>query len=353
LAFIAATAINFPPNYYPQEQLMEEYCAASTTGQAEAGLIKLLFPNTGVKGRYMTLTTQEIGEITGFGGANDRWIQGAVTIGAESLKLLLQRADMRPQDISQITFVSSTGLAIPSIEARLINHMPFSVNLKRMPLYGLGCMAGAGGLARVFDYLEGHPTEAVIFLAVELCSATFQITDYSVANIIACGLFGDGVGSVLVLGRNHPLVQPGQPQILGTHSVFIHQTERALGFDVVDSGLKIVLDPVIPELALKGIPPEVNKFLQRFKLTVADISVWLIHPGGPKVIQKVAQGLGIDEAKVRISYETLAEVGNLSSVSVLYMLDKVLAQNTVKPGSYGLMMGLGPGFSAELVLLKW
>jgi alkylresorcinol/alkylpyrone synthase len=121
----------------------------------------------------------------------------------------------------------------------------------------------------------------------------------------------------------------------------------------VDSGLKIVLDPVIPELALKGLPPEVNKFLQRFKLKVADISVWLIHPGGPKVIQKVAQGLGIDEAKVRISYETLEKVGNLSSVSVLYMLDKVLAQNTVKPGSYGLMMGLGPGFSAELVLLKW
>jgi alkylresorcinol/alkylpyrone synthase len=301
----------------------------------------------------MTLTTQEIGEISGFGGANDHWIKGAVALGAESLKLLLKRGDLHPEDISQITFASSTGLAIPSIEARLINQMPFSVNLKRMPLYGLGCMAGAGGLARVFDYIEGHPEEAVIFLAVELCSVTFQITDYSVANIIACGLFGDGVGSVLVLGRNHPQVQPGQPQIIGTHSVFIRNSERALGFDVVDSGLKIVLDPVIPDLALKGLAPEVIRFLQRFKLSIADISVWLIHPGGPKVIQKVAEGLGISETKVRLSFETLEEVGNISSVSVLYMLDKVMTQNEVVPGSYGLMIGLGPGFSAELVLLKW
>ncbi|HEX2915358.1 MAG TPA: 3-oxoacyl-[acyl-carrier-protein] synthase III C-terminal domain-containing protein [Chloroflexia bacterium] len=354
MAYIAATSITFPSYYYRQEDLIEEYCSAPTTGPGEAGLIRMLFPGTRVKGRYFSIPLQAIGAISGFGGANDSWIENTLCLGEACLRSLFKQSDLTPQNISQVTFASSTGLAIPSIEARMINRLPFSHNLKRMPLYGLGCVAGATGLARVFDYLAGHPDEAVILLAAELCSLTFQITDYSVANIIACGLFGDAVGGAVVLGSNHPLAQPGyQPRIIDTRAIFIPDTERALGFDVVDSGLKIVLDPVIPELALKGLRPEVETFLAQHHLAIEDINIWLVHPGGPKVISGVGQGLGVAEEELQISFDTLEQVGNISSVSVLYMLDKVLASGKANPGDYALMIGMGPGFSAELVLLKW
>ncbi len=353
MAFIAATAIDFPAHFYQQAELATAFSEASHTHLKERTRINFLFNSTQVKGRYLTLTTEELKQLKGFGKANDVWIETATDLGERCISRMLKQAAFDPKEVSQITFASSTGLAIPSIEARLVNRLPFSLNIKRVPIIGLGCMAGAAGLARVADYLQGHPDEAAIFLTAELCSLTFQYDDISVANIVACGLFGDGVGAALMLGRNHPAARPGQPRIISTRSVIIPNSERMLGFDVVDSGLKILLDPRLSSLAETNLRPEVETFLAQNELSLANIATWLVHPGGPKVIEAVGKGLDLDQAALHLSYETLKEVGNISSVSVLYMLDKVINCHQAEPGSYGLMIGLGPGFSAEMVLLKW
>ncbi len=353
MAFIAATSITLPAHYYKQTELATAMIGASNAHLKERTRINFLFNSTQVKGRYLAVPPEELKTLIGFGSSNDKWIELATCLGELCLRQLLKRGRLDPAEVSQITFASSTGLAIPSIEARMINRMPFSPNLKRVPMYGLGCMAGAAGLARVADYLRGHPDEATIFITAELCSLTFQLEDLSPANIIACGLFGDGVGATLMVGPKHPLAHPDQPQVVDSRSILIRNTERALGFDVVDTGLKIVLDPSLPGVAREHLGPEVEAFLARHKLSVDDISVWLVHPGGPKVIEAVGAALSLDKSALHLSYETLAEVGNISSVSVLYMLDKVIATKQARPGSYGLLIGMGPGFSAELVLLKW
>jgi alkylresorcinol/alkylpyrone synthase len=353
MAFIAATSVNFPAYFYPQAELALAMGGASSEHESEKSRINFLFHSTQVKGRYLALPPEELKQLGGFGRSNDKWIESATCLGQINLSHLLKKTGVEPEEVSQITFASSTGLAIPSIEARMINRLPFSLNLKRMPLYGLGCMAGAAGLARVADYLRGFPDEMAIFFTAEFCSLTFQLNDVSLANIVACGLFGDGVGSALLVGRNHPMARPGLPEIVGTRSIIIPNSERVLGFDVVDSGLKIVLDPGLPKLAKANLRPEVEAFLAQHEIAIGDISQWLVHPGGPKVIEAVSECLGLAKSDLKLSYETLEQVGNISSASVLYMLDKVISGASPRPGSFGLMIGMGPGFSVELVLLKW
>jgi alkylresorcinol/alkylpyrone synthase len=239
------------------------------------------------------------------------------------------------------------------LDARLMNRVPFSQHMKRLPLFGLGCLGGAAGIARTADYLQGHPDEAVILLAVELCSLTIQYHDMSVANMVASGLFGDGAAAVLMAGDNHPLAQPGLPRVIDSQSQFFPETEHIMGWEVKNSGFKVMLSDDISKVAQTGVRPSMEAFLDKHNLTIADIDHWLVHPGGPKVIRALEDGLGLPDQALTLSWESLSEVGNISSASVLLILDKTLKRLQPKPGEYGLLMAMGPAFSAELVLLQW
>jgi alkylresorcinol/alkylpyrone synthase len=354
MAFIAASSIKFPPHFYSQEQLAYEFSNATPEHQKERLKINLVFRNAGITGRYLTVTIDELREmLNSFGKTNDRWIAAALSLGEACLTDIFEQTGLEPSEVTQFTFASSTGLAIPSIESRLINKMPLSPYLKRTPMYGLGCAAGAAGIARVADYLRGHPDEAALFLAQEFCSVTFQINDLSLANIVATGLFADASGALLMVGDKHHLARPGLPQIIDSRTVVVRDSERFLGFDVIDTGLKIVLDAKLPELGKRDLPPEIRQLLARNELSPEDISVWLVHPGGPKIIEAVREGMNLQPADVKSSYETLHAVGNISSVSVLHMLDRRMRENPPSPGQFGLIIGLGPGFGAEMVLVKW
>jgi alkylresorcinol/alkylpyrone synthase len=244
-----------------------------------------------------------------------------------------------------------TGIAVPSLDARLMNVLPFPSDLKRVPLFGLGCLAGAAGMSRVADYLKGHPTEAAILLSVELCSLTLQKDDLSVANIVSSGLFGDGAAAVLMVGERHPRVADGMPRVVDSRSVFFPNTERVMGWDVVDSGFKIVLSPEVPAFA-KALRPHVDGFLRDHCLSIADVSTWVAHPGGPKVIDEMEKGLSLKKGTLDLSRRSLARIGNVSSSSVLFILQETLLER--KPaGSYGVMLAMGPAFCAELLLLQW
>ena len=353
MAYIVATSIGFPPHYYTQEELLSVLRGIWADRHPNVGRLERIHRNMLIEGRHLALPLEEYRALSGFAANNTAWIENATDLGEAILCSLLDRARIGAAEISQLTFTTVTGIAVPSIDARLMNRIPFSRNLKRMPLFGLGCAGGAAGVARVADYLRGHPDEAAILLAIELCSLTMQVDDLSIANIISSGLFGDGAAAVLMVGDAHPLAQPGQPRVIDSRSVFFPDTEHVMGWDVRDSGFKMILSADVPELTQTSLRPAVETFLAEHRLSIRDIAYWIAHPGGPKVIEALETGLGLNGDTFRLSRESLASVGNISSVSVLLILDKVLSSSQPEPGAYGLMLALGPAFGAELVLLQW
>jgi alkylresorcinol/alkylpyrone synthase len=309
--------------------------------------------NVQVEGRHLALPIENYFNLKGFGASNSAWIQVALQLGEKVLCDLLEQAGLDPSEVGQLAFTTVTGIAVPSIDARLMNRIPFSPHLKRLPLFGLGCLGGAAGIARTADYLEGHPQEAAMLLSVELCSLTIQREDLTVANMISSGLFGDGAAGVLMVGEEHPLARPGQTQVVASRSVFFPNTEYIMGWDVVDTGFKIVLSSDVAEVAEIHLRPALDAFLEDFGLSIPDIAYWMSHPGGPKVIEGIEAGLGLPSGALDLSRESLAKVGNISSSSVLMILQETLARRHPEPGEYGLLLAMGPAFCAELVLLRW
>jgi alkylresorcinol/alkylpyrone synthase len=354
MPFIVSTKTGFPEYYYPQNTLLAT--AQQEWAAKRPSILKPLeqfYTNVKVKGRYLAWPLEHYKEPTTFEERNNAYIETALALGEQTICALLDQVQMSPKEIHQLTTISTTGIAVPALDARLMNRIPFSRGMKRLPLFGLGCVGGAAGIARTADYLQGHPDEAVILFAVELCSLTIQRDDLSMANLVASGLFGDGAAAVLMVGDNHPRAQPGLPRVIDSHSQFFPETEHIMGWDVTNSGFKVLLSADIAGLAQSEVRPSMEAFLGRHNLTIAGIDHWLVHPGGPRVIQALEDGLGLRDEALTLSWESLAEAGNISSASVLMILDKTMKRLQPKSGEYGVLMAMGPAFCAELVLLQW
>ena len=352
---IISTKTGFPEYYYPQTTLLT--AAQQEWKLKRASIVKPLeqfYTNVKVKGRYLSWPLERYPKPSTFEERNNAYIEMALNLGEQTICALLDQVQMSPQEIDQLTIVSSTGIAVPALDARLMNCIPFSPGMKRLPLFGLGCAGGAASIARTADYLRGHPEDAVILFAVELCSLTIQRDDLSLANLVASGLFGDGAAAVLMVGDAHPLAKKGLPRVIDSQSHFFPNTEHIMGWDVTDSGFRVLLSADIAGLAQSEVRPIMEDFLGRHDLTIADIDHWLVHPGGPKVIEALEDGLGLPDKALALSWECLAEAGNISSASVLLILDKTMKRLPHgKPGDVGVLMAMGPAFSAELVLLQW
>jgi alkylresorcinol/alkylpyrone synthase len=243
-------------------------------------------------------------------------------------------------------------VAAPSIEARIAGRLGLRPDVKRVPMFGLGCVAGAAGIARVHDYLRGAPADVAVLLSVELCSLTMQNGDDSTANLVASGLFGDGATAVVAVGDDVALRDHSGPRVLDSRSHLYPGTQRTMGWDVTAGGLKIVLDANVPELVHEYVGTDVRGFLADHQLQVEDVAAWVCHPGGPKVIEAIQDVLGLGPDALELTWRSLAEVGNLSSSSVLHVLRDTIDKRP-PPGTPGLMMAMGPGFCSELVLLRW
>jgi alkylresorcinol/alkylpyrone synthase len=289
-----------------------------------------------------------------FGQANNVWVETAQQLGQTAVKHALELAGLEPADPGAFFFVSVTGISSPSIEARLVNRMGLSPQIKRIPIFGLGCVAGAAGIARAADYVKAWPDQCAILLSVELCSLTLQTEDLSVANLISTGLFGDGAAAVIVAGDtaggNCP--QPG-PAIMATKSIFYPDTERVMGWDISECGFRIVLSPQVPEVVAANLGGDMDVFLGEHRLTRRDIGCWILHTGGPKVLRATQQALGVDEKTLAVSWDCLRRMGNLSSASVLMVLEEVILYERPDPGTWSVLAAMGPGFCSELVLLRW
>jgi len=340
----------FPGNTYEQQEITGALKEAWQSQLDNPEVLDRLHSRCGVKQRHLVLPLEAYDRVTTWGQANDLWIDSAQTLGRDAICRAITPLGIMPRDIDALFFVSVTGVASPSIDARLVNRMGLSPNIKRVPMFGLGCVAGAAGLARAADYVRAFSDQIAVVLAVELCSLTWQRDDVSVANMISTGLFGDGAAAAVVAGRDTDF---HGPEIVATKSVFYPESEEVMGWDISETGFHIVLSPDVPKVIRENLGSDVDTFLAESKLRRRDVASWIIHTGGPKVLEAVEDTLELSPDALKLSWECLRQMGNLSSASVLVVLQEVLAHHRGKPGSYSILAAVGPGFCAELLLLRW
>ena len=339
-----------PPHRYTQAELTAAFTEMCLGPDGNQALLARLHANVQVSSRHLVLPLEQYATLTGFGESNDLFIAHAVQLGAAALTGALQRAGIAPDEVDVVISTTITGIAVPSIEARIAQLVGLRPDVKRMPLFGLGCVAGAAGIARLHDYLIGHPNQVGALLSVELCSLTVQRDDHSVANLVASGLFGDGAAAVVAVGANRPA--PG-PRVLDSRSHLYPDSEQIMGWDVGAGGLKIVLDAQVPAIVQQYLGQDIRSFLAAHSLQVDDVGAWVSHPGGPKVIEAIEAELGLAGDPLELTWRSLDQIGNLSSSSVLHVLRDTLDKRSLIPGTPGMLMAMGPGFCSELVLLQW
>ncbi len=361
---IASVGRAFPPHYYDQATLTAALKWLWASRHHSVHRLEAIHRNTLVGGRHLALPLEAYAELRSFTDANAAFVRSAVDLGEVALRDALAAAGLVPTDVDHVIFVSITGLATPSIDARLVNRLRLRRDVKRTPIFGLGCVAGAAGLARAADYLTGDPHGVVALVSVELCSLTLQRGDFSLRNIVASGLFGDGAAAAVLVGRERVVAagdhigtadgtrRPG-PTIVASRSVFYRDTEDVMGWDVTSEGFRVVLSPDVPRIVEERLAADVDAFLAAQGLTRADVGSYVCHPGGPHVLLAVQRGLGLPDDALALTWDSLRRIGNLSSASVLMVLGDTMAGPRPAPGTCGLLLALGPGLCAELVLLRW
>ncbi|MGC2345994.1 MAG: type III polyketide synthase [Mycobacterium sp.] len=342
-ASVAAVAIEFPPHQVGQREALSGLTGFGGPQFDRFGA------SAGVRTRRISLPLSQYGKLSGFTDANDIFIETALELGERALLSAFDAAKVKPADVDIVFSTTVTGLAVPTLEARLATRVGLRPDVKRVPLFGLGCVAGAAGVARMHDYLRAFPDHVSVLLAVELCSLTLQRNDFSIANLVAASLFGDGVGAVVAQGS---ALTPIGPRVLATRSRLYPDTEEVMGWNIGTNGFEIKLSTEVATVAEKYLGEDVRNFLSDHDLTPADISTWVCHPGGPKVIDAVENTLDLPADALDHTRNSLRDNGNLSSVSVLDVLRANMA-DPPPPGSFGLMIAMGPAFCSELVLLAW
>jgi alkylresorcinol/alkylpyrone synthase len=355
---ILAAATVLPPNVVDQQSLAarlrelwnEEY-GDSRRWRATFDQIQR---SVRIDRRYLALPMSEYPALDSFSKTNAAWARVAPELGAAAAANALAAAGIAPCDVDHLFFVTGTGVATPSLDAPMVNRLRLRRDIRRTPIFGLGCAGGVAAIGRAADLLRAFPDQIAMVVSVELCSLTLQRKDCSVANVIASSLFGDGAAAVVLGGAKlgHKDAS-GVPRVIATRSVFYPDTERMMGWDIVDSGFKIVLSPTIPDLIRENLGRDVDSFLERHGLERSEISHWIAHTGGNRVLDAIATALELAPGALERSWRLLAATGNLSSASVLFVLRDLLDSREARPGELGMMLALGPGFCAELALLRW
>ena len=310
--------------------------------------VKKIFENAAVDKRYSIMGPEEVFEKTSFEEKNEMYTEGAIKLAEESLLKALKKADWKPEALDFIVTVSCTGIMIPSLDAYLINNLKLRRDIVRLPVTEMGCAAGVSGIIYAENFLRANPGKRAAVIAVESPTATFQLDDYSMVNIVSAAIFGDGASCVLLSSNE----EDEGPKIIDHEMYHFFDAAHMMGFKLTNSGLKMVLDIEVPEKISEHFPDIIHPFLKKNNLRIEDINHLIFHPGGKKIVQTVESlfsnlGKNIDHTK-----EVLRLYGNMSSATILYVLERFMNEDP-KKGEKGLMLSFGPGFSAQRVLLEW
>lgn len=347
-AIISACATALPPHRITRDDVKYYMGRVFDIPERRVEAMMTIVDNAQVRQRHSIFPIDYTIEPRPLSQTNNEYIEHAIKLGREAAEKCLCRAGLRPENIDLIITVSCTGFMIPSLDAHLINLMGFRSNVCRMPFTELGCAAGAMAISRAADFIKSNPGTNALIIAVELPSLTFQRKDISQANLISSILFGDGAAAVLVTGQKKP-----GPRILVTETYTFPDSLDAMGFDLRDSGFHILLSKDVPEIIGAQIKGLVYGFLARHGKTPKDIKGWILHPGGARLLGNLEEQLGLCKCDTQPSWDVLANVGNLSSATILFILQEWLEKRPLKSGEHAMAAAFGPGFSAEFLLLQW
>jgi alkylresorcinol/alkylpyrone synthase len=345
---VLSTATAVPENIVTSEQTKEYFPKVFDLDDRRMAVMLAVVDNARVDRRHMLYPPEYIIQPRPLERTNCEYQTHSIGLGRQAAEDALKQAGLAPSDIDLIITVSCTGFMIPSLDAHLVNEMGFRRDVKRLPITELGCAAGAAALGRAHDHVRAYPDANVLIIAVELPSLTFQRGDTSPANLICCTLFGDGAAAAVLTGRDERGLQ-----ILDAQSFLIPDSLDAMGFDLRTTGFHIVLSKNVPQIVREVIANVTGDFLARHELTRDDLRYFLLHPGGQKLLAFIQEELRLEPRDTELSWRILADYGNLSSATVLFVMKEFLSRPPPNPGDKGLLAAFGPGFSTDMVLLEW
>ncbi len=310
--------------------------------------ISKIFEGAAVDKRYSIMSPEEVFVSTSFEEKNNIYVREIKKLGTTVLENSLKKAGWEPKSLDYIITVSCTGIMIPSLDAYLINELQLKQNITRLPVTEMGCAAGISGMIYAFNFLKANSGKRAAVVAVESPTATFQLDDFSMANMVSAAIFGDGAACVLLSSEENI----EGPRIIAEEMYHFFDATHLMGFHLSNNGLQMILDQTVPETIAEHFPAIIHPFLEQNNTNIEEVQHLIFHPGGKKIVQTVSDLFGTLGKNIDDTREVLRLYGNMSSVTVLYVLERFLNKELPK-GDQGLMLSFGPGFSAQRILLKW